>query len=181
MVGTLTITKDQLIFEPNLDDAYVTKNGVLPYQLYIPMNEIFDCQVNRQCSTKVTAVDYQRKPKFFIRWYFGNIAIHQYIRSNFWPHSGQQKVVFWWNNLLIICVDYVLFIWSWWLGFLKIRRRRLNQTSHYFQLVVCVSKFLLWFFEEDHFGARSSLAAFLPKLDQPSTFLNDTTLELVFL
>jgi len=35
-------------FEPNLTDSFVSKNGVLPYQLYIRMDNIFDCQVIKE-------------------------------------------------------------------------------------------------------------------------------------
>lgn len=41
----LTLTSQLLIFEPTLTDSYVEKNGVLPYQLYLSIDTIFDCQV----------------------------------------------------------------------------------------------------------------------------------------
>lgn len=41
----MTLTPQLLIFEPQLTDPYVVKNGVLPYQIYVPIHSIFDCQM----------------------------------------------------------------------------------------------------------------------------------------
>lgn len=41
----LTITEDFLFFEPNFDDPFVQKNGILPYQLHVAMRDIFDVQI----------------------------------------------------------------------------------------------------------------------------------------
>jgi len=46
--GMLTLTPDFFIFEPDLVDPTVNKNGVLQYQLYISMVDIFDCQMTRE-------------------------------------------------------------------------------------------------------------------------------------
>jgi len=46
--GTLTLTSELFIFEPSLTDSFVLKNGVLPYQLYVGMEAIFDCQVVKE-------------------------------------------------------------------------------------------------------------------------------------
>eukprot|EP01117_Protostelium_nocturnum_P019502 TRINITY_DN846_c0_g1_i2.p1 TRINITY_DN846_c0_g1~~TRINITY_DN846_c0_g1_i2.p1 ORF type:complete len:977 (+),score=278.62 TRINITY_DN846_c0_g1_i2:170-3100(+) len=43
--GILTLTSNMVIFEPNLVDQFVIKNGVLPYQLVIQMKNIFDTQI----------------------------------------------------------------------------------------------------------------------------------------
>jgi hypothetical protein len=46
--GILTLTSEFFIFEPDLADPFVHKNGVLPYQLYISMADIFDVQIIRE-------------------------------------------------------------------------------------------------------------------------------------
>lgn len=46
--GVLTVTSTVLIFEPNFHDTFVTKNGVLPYQLFLHTNDILDCELIRE-------------------------------------------------------------------------------------------------------------------------------------
>jgi len=46
--GVLTLTPDFFIFEPDMNDPFVNKNGILPYQLYLNMGDIFDCQIIRE-------------------------------------------------------------------------------------------------------------------------------------
>jgi hypothetical protein len=48
--GTLTITEDVFVFEPKLEDPFVQKHGVLPYQLFINLKDIFDCQIVKENS-----------------------------------------------------------------------------------------------------------------------------------
>jgi hypothetical protein len=44
----VTLTQDFFIFEPNLDDPFVTKNGVLKAQLFLSLSDIFDCQIVKE-------------------------------------------------------------------------------------------------------------------------------------
>lgn len=48
VLGMLTVTPDVVIFEPDLSDKLVLKNGVLPYQVVIYVKDIFDCQIIRE-------------------------------------------------------------------------------------------------------------------------------------
>jgi hypothetical protein len=47
------MTPEFLIFEPNANDPRVAVRGILEYQIYLPMNDILDCQIikdNPNCS-----------------------------------------------------------------------------------------------------------------------------------
>jgi len=48
--GTLTITEEVFVFEPRLDDPFVQRDGVLPFQVYIHLKDIFDCQIVKENS-----------------------------------------------------------------------------------------------------------------------------------
>ena len=48
VLGIITLTDNLFFFEPDINDPYVLKDGILPYQVYLPISDIFDVQVNFQ-------------------------------------------------------------------------------------------------------------------------------------